>query len=114
MEWDGSIKTLPEHETDASREGEWGSVTRLGSLKSHSPILSSDEEGSFTKHQLGCSWGCGREHFGMGRQTANTEHSRCLQQPGLIAVQCEQYEWYVPVTPAPGRLIGKTESSSPA
>lgn len=24
MEWDGSIKTLPEHETDASREGELG------------------------------------------------------------------------------------------
>lgn len=63
MEWDGSIKTLPEHETDASREGE------LASLITN---FSSDGEGSLTKHQMVHSWGYGREHFGVGRQTANT------------------------------------------
>ncbi|KAL6045852.1 hypothetical protein STEG23_024356 [Scotinomys teguina] len=40
VEWDGSIKTLPEHETDTSREGEWTSVTRLGSLASLVPQFS--------------------------------------------------------------------------
>lgn len=65
MEWDGSIKTLPEHETDASREGELGVPG-----KSYHQFCLLMGKGSFTKHQMVHSWGYGREHF--GRQTANT------------------------------------------
>lgn len=73
MEWDGSIKTLSEHEADDPREGEWRVCAPSGvSGKFHLPVLASDEEGFFTKHQLVCSWGDGREHSGVGRQTANT------------------------------------------
>lgn len=56
MEWDGSIKTLPEPEADASGEGKWGCVAIWG-LWQVVFTNSSDEEECFTKHQLVCSWG---------------------------------------------------------
>lgn len=92
MEWDGSIKTLSEHEADDTREGECGAGPHLGSPASlfyqFSLLMRKDSLPNTSWYAPGDM----AESILVqgGRQQTRPENNHCLQQPGLTAMQCEQ------------------------